>query len=449
MGKRRLRNCARCGTRHGPPTGKGCTRLEEDFDRKNDEMGSEIAESREKTASDSERSEEEQAKPKAQAEDEEVNWSIPEFPNSGETKGEEVAMGRGSKQAESARAERGGSCQSSAWAVPEPSAAWERAYQDQRQSGPSTFDRDMGLRMSHMENVMGHMAGIQQSQFDQIIRLAESFPVPPSRVPAGGTANQRPGTTSASVRQPLGSQPAADHHRGTAPSTSSQSGARAAASAAHPFQLPPPSWAPPGTSTNGGGGAVEDDSVSGTDDDEPNEWKEFYGPTLWKKEQEKKRKNPFDQKNFGKKGESVNSFEKLMAITFRTIDQLLTWGCEVKGIVKHGLSMSEKAEKDVYETEAFVSYDASVRDRAGQVGPSAFGAVEQEDVMRFFCFDNTKKSGKQTSKGSSNKKDKICLRYNDGGCNAKNCVYAHKCAACLDWGHPRKDCRSLKKKDSK
>ena len=26
MGKRKLRNCSKCGTRHGPPTGKGCSR---------------------------------------------------------------------------------------------------------------------------------------------------------------------------------------------------------------------------------------------------------------------------------------------------------------------------------------------------------------------------------------------------------------------------------------
>ena len=29
MGKRKLRNCSKCGTRHGPPTGKNCSRKEE------------------------------------------------------------------------------------------------------------------------------------------------------------------------------------------------------------------------------------------------------------------------------------------------------------------------------------------------------------------------------------------------------------------------------------
>ena len=198
----------------------------------------------------------------------------------------------------------------------------------------------------------------------------------------------------------------------------------------------------------GNNGVVNNDETwsDSDDDDVPNEWKDFYGPKLWKKEQEKKRRNPFDQKNFSKKGEAVDSFEKLMAATFKTIDRLLTWGCDVKGLVKNGLTMAEKAAKDVYETDAFVGYDASVRDRAGQEGPSAFGVVDQEDAMRFFSFDNCKKSGKQVVKTTSNKKDKICLRYNDGGCNTKNCSYAHKCVACLGWGHPRKDCNALKKK---
>ena len=31
MGKRKLRACAKCGGRHGPPTGKGCTRTSELF----------------------------------------------------------------------------------------------------------------------------------------------------------------------------------------------------------------------------------------------------------------------------------------------------------------------------------------------------------------------------------------------------------------------------------
>ena len=38
MGKRKLRNCTNCRARHGPPTGKLCTRSEEYFALKNEEM---------------------------------------------------------------------------------------------------------------------------------------------------------------------------------------------------------------------------------------------------------------------------------------------------------------------------------------------------------------------------------------------------------------------------
>ena len=36
--KRKLRNCAKCGVRHGPPTGKNCKKFEEVFKQKSDEM---------------------------------------------------------------------------------------------------------------------------------------------------------------------------------------------------------------------------------------------------------------------------------------------------------------------------------------------------------------------------------------------------------------------------
>ena len=38
MGKRKLRSCGNCGGRHGPPTGKMCTRAEEAFVEKSEEM---------------------------------------------------------------------------------------------------------------------------------------------------------------------------------------------------------------------------------------------------------------------------------------------------------------------------------------------------------------------------------------------------------------------------
>ena len=94
--------------------------------------------------------------------------------------------------------------------------------------------------------------------------------------------------------------------------------------------------------------------------------------------------------------------------------------------------MSEKASKDVFEAIAFIQYDENVRERAGEVGPSAFSGVVQEDALRFFSVENMKRkkqAGKAATQGGRKQSDTICIRYNDTGCDAKNCYYVHKCVA--------------------
>ena len=39
MARKKLRNCSKCGVRHGPPIGMRCNRAEEEFRRLNEEMG--------------------------------------------------------------------------------------------------------------------------------------------------------------------------------------------------------------------------------------------------------------------------------------------------------------------------------------------------------------------------------------------------------------------------
>ena len=91
-----------------------------------------------------------------------------------------------------------------------------------------------------------------------------------------------------------------------------------------------------------------------------------------------------------------------------------------------------------------------MRKRAGEDGPSAFGAVLQEEVFRHFNYENTKKQKAQAkalgAKPSRPKSKKICLRFNDGGCQAKACSYQHKCIACEGWGHSKKGCTNVDKK---
>ena len=90
-----------------------------------------------------------------------------------------------------------------------------------------------------------------------------------------------------------------------------------------------------------------------------------------------------------------------------------------------------------------------MRPFTGPLHPSAFGIVEYDDVFRFFCADNTvqkKPQGKLGSVQVRQKSEKVCHRYNDGGCQSKSCIYAHKCAKCETYGHPSKDCRKDDKK---
>ena len=121
-------------------------------------------------------------------------------------------------------------------------------------------------------------------------------------------------------------------------------------------------------------------------------------------------------------------------------------------VAKHGLFMAEKASKHVYEPIAFLKYDECVRERAGRVGPSAFSSVEQEDVIRCFCFDNTKsaKAARDVAaKKPRQKTGKYCFRFNDTGCSSKSCAYAHRCSGCEGYGHGKKDCTDQKRKERK
>ena len=173
---------------------------------------------------------------------------------------------------------------------------------------------------------------------------------------------------------------------------------------------------------------------------------------MWKAAEERRKKNPFNHAAYIKKGEKVDSFESLMVITFKTIQQLADCKHDSTGVVKHGLTMAEKASKKVFKVDAFVRYDESVRERAGESGPAAFGQVVQEDTLRFFSVDNIDRStykSKPTASGQAKKKsEKLCIRFNDGGCSSKSCFFAHKCVVCDETSHGKRDCKS-KKKESK
>ena len=160
----------------------------------------------------------------------------------------------------------------------------------------------------------------------------------------------------------------------------------------------------------------------------------------------------FDHRAHLAKGEKIENFEALVAITLKTLKKLVENKQETKRLIRHGQSMAEKASKKVYHLDAFVKYDEAVREKAGRVGPTAFGTVVQEMGLHF-CYDNTIKARQQTKIGTKEKRqksEKTCNRYKENGCFSKTCNYQHKCQSCELYGHGHRDCKSQdKKKESK
>ena len=388
MGKRKLRACANCGGRHGPPTGKGCNRGAELLAGKSEEMQATLN------------------KPGGAVKDGDVesrSGISEEFTHEKEELDYSAASNEGAPTGKFEFVRQASMNYQQTYEKSRSPPTVDNTFDPLRLPGESTFERSMASRMDYLENVMGRVAGVQQAQLERLVHLANHPCKPP---PAAATATASSAATPAPapvVKAPV--QP-----------------------------IPEP--------------AMSELEFDGTEDQE---WKEFYGIEVWRKEIERRRKNPFDQKIYMSKGEAVEDLEQVMVVAFKTIIQLLDLGQDVRGVAKHGLFMAEKASKDVYEPIAFLKYDECVRERAGKLGPVAFSTVEQEDVIRCFCFDNTKaaKAKEGASRKSKQKSGKYCFRFNDTGCNAKSCAYTHRCSGCEDSNHGKKDCTAQKKKEKK
>ena len=408
MVKHKLRKCANCGGRHGPPTGKGCARLTETGEQKPCDKTEEphvVAEIDGGSNVSAERSDEHFSEVNMEPEgryDQDLPFSsfhkekvVPNY-------GEEDDY-RQKWAAEEAPRRRGRPSQ-------RVTASRERSPELFHGKVPAEnlFEKRISDKVEHMENVLGRVAGVQQAQLQRLIDLME--------VKKTGKAEDEKLASPTSAEGPKLSE---------------------VKEGGDVWNKLPRSRSPA-------------ESLCSAEE----EWREYHGEALWQKEKDKKRKNPFDHQAYLKKGDVVESFESLMVITFKTLKQLIDLKSDVTGLIRHGRSLAEKAEKGSYKKNALIGYDESVRERAGEVGPSAFGVVEYDDVFRFFCADNTvpkkPQQGKPGAVSNRVKSDKICHRYNDAGCQSKTCIYAHKCASCELWGHPQKDCRrGGKKKEAK
>ena len=401
MPRRKLRNCAKCGVRHGPPIGKRCERSKEDLEGVNKEMERSESEGTARAVGEESGAESDTfvkiqipAVPVYQPLGEDLHVPLFQSEKFGDAKPELGPSARPKKSFVNLQAQ----------------SAWES------QQRPFTLRPQTG---SSQPATTGSGASRQPATAAMAAQGASALPHQCTE-----SMEYRLRKMELLVEQMVDvqrTQVLAEYHR-------SHSGADKKEK-------------------------TEESSSSDDSESECGEWTEGDGRDLWKATKEKKKRNPFDHSSYTRKGEVVDSFEDLMVVTFKTMEELISMGKDVKGLVRHGLALSEKAATGIYKVEAFVKYDESVRERAGRRGPSTFGDVNQEDVMRHFCYDNaeTNKPGKAQGKTSGRKRaDKICLKYNgENGCNFKSCTFQHKCIACEEPGHPRKDCKALKRKETK
>ena len=415
MTKRKLRNCSQCGVRHGPPFGKYCNRLEDAFNKLNQEMDGVAAAAA--SGGDAERPEAGDLLEKGSVA--ELSTGILEEDGTDS----EIEL----EKHDLAEFEKFGGASLTSPSPWQPDAVFEdrrepaqvklpatgmggRAKSSRRKQPPPFIEREEVIgRLDRLENVVGKVCGVYQATMERFADFASAPQARPKQPP--------PPEESAAPVAPAEPTPKATVQGSASTEKVSK------------FE-----W-----------GGFDMESTNG------DAWADYHGREMWKAAEERKKKNPFNHVAYVKKGDKIESFELLMVVTFKTIQQLMDAKYDVTGLVKHGLMMAEKASKKVFEVEAFLLYDESVRERAGETGPTAFGQVNQEDSLRFFSAENMRKASYKAkptaSPGSQLKKrsDKLCIRYNDGGCSSKSCFFVHKCVACGDASHGAKECKSKKK----
>ena len=375
MGKKKLRSCAGCGGRHGPPTGKKCSHREAVGAKEVEAAVAAVAAKFELAAMlpESDVGSEGSTESVAEQADYEALLDFT-LPGGSQMPVEDIKTEAEPERPKSP-AESGAN---GAWFL--------RQHLQEMRKERAEFKQRVDFRINHMENVLGKVAGVQQAQLERLVHLA-NHPVgkPEPEVPP------TPASAPAPVKLPTPVQPQVDTAKEV-----QQVAAQAATTASAVFD-----WKD-----------LSDLSVPEGDQD----WKDYHGFAAWHLENEKKKKNPFDYQAFIRKGEKVTTFEEIMVITFKTLSKLAELKVDSKGLLAHGLVMAEKAAKSLFVAEAFVGYDEEVRKRAAMSGPAVFGSVLQEEILRHFCYENTKRHRAQsnptntsTTKGRS---DKTCHRFN-------------------------------------
>ena len=69
---------------------------------------------------------------------------------------------------------------------------------------------------------------------------------------------------------------------------------------------------------------------------------------------------------------------------------LLKRGKDITGFLSHFLMIAEKADKYVFEPEALINYDESVKELAKESGIGAFAEISPSLIVKHLSYDGTK-----------------------------------------------------------
>ena len=157
----------------------------------------------------------------------------------------------------------------------------------------------------------------------------------------------------------------------------------------------------------------------------------------------------------------VSSYERLVLANVRMALRFYKKDRDIKGILDHIILLAEKAEPGVFESDALIRYDESVKQEAYEHGLDQFKKLDPAAIVKHLSYDGTKSaansrraSGKRfnsfnkapaaPSSGNSGNPGP-CYKFNfaSGGCRRPRCDYKHVCSACFRPGHVNNDCQNV------
>ena len=157
---------------------------------------------------------------------------------------------------------------------------------------------------------------------------------------------------------------------------------------------------------------------------------------------------------------SIATFERLILANLRMLLKFYKKDRDIKGMLKHSILLAEKADADVFHSEALISYDESVKTLAGEEGITAFSKLDPANIIKHLCYDGTKAARAAKNRGftraaapprASGGSTSACFKFNfaSGGCRRTKCSYPHVCSACSGPGHVNADCPNVDRSHDK